>query len=67
MRKTEPGWMGVATGLLGGQLTNRSSIPGKGQWSVCSAVSRPAVGPTLLLVRGYWGAVESWSWQLTCI
>ena len=51
MRKTEPGWMGAATGLLGGQLTNRSSIPGNGQGFVCSAVSRPVVGPTLLLVR----------------
>jgi hypothetical protein len=52
MRKTEPEWMGVATGLLAGQLTNRSSIPGKGHRFVCSAVSRPAVGPTLLLVGG---------------
>lgn len=51
--------MGVATGLLGGQLTNRISIPGKGQRFVCYVVSRPAVGPTLLLVRGYWRAVES--------
>jgi hypothetical protein len=47
--------MGAATGLLGGQLTNRSSIPGKGQRFVCSAVSISVVGPTLLLVRGYWG------------
>jgi hypothetical protein len=47
--------MGVATGLLGGQLTNRSSIPGKGQRFVCSAVSRPTVGHTLLLVRGTGG------------
>jgi len=51
--------MGVAIGLLGGQLTNRSSIRGKGQRFVCSAVFRPAVGPTTLLVRGYWTAVES--------
>jgi hypothetical protein len=47
--------MGVATGLLGGQLTNRGSIPSRVQRFVCSAVSRPAVGPTVLLVRGYCG------------
>jgi hypothetical protein len=44
--------LGIATGC---GLDNRGSIPNRGKIFLFSIDSRPALGPTSLLSKGYWG------------